>query len=84
MKWKTLRELYPNQWVLFEALNAYSQDGKRIVESLSFVNTFEDSKSALEYYNTLHQRDPNREFYITHTSKEQLDLYERKWLGVRV
>lgn len=84
MKWNSLREHYPNQWVLFEALEAYSMDGKRIVESLSFVDTFKDSKSALEYYNKLHQKNPDRELYVSHTSKEQLELYERKWLGVRV
>jgi len=81
MKWNNLREHYPNQWVLFEALEAYSQDGKRIVESLSFVDTYENSKVALESYNHLHQKDPAREFYVAYTSKEKLDLYERKWLG---
>lgn len=84
VNWSNLREHYPNQWVLFEALDASSQDGKRIVRSLSFVETFENSKTALEYYDKLHQKDPNREFYVSHTSKETLDLYERKWLGVRV
>jgi hypothetical protein len=84
MKWSNLREHYPNQWVLFEALEAYSQDGKRIVESLSFVDTFENSRCALDYYNLLHQKNPERELYVDHTSKKQLDLYERKWLGVRV
>ena len=84
MRWSHLREHYPNQWVLFEALEASSQNGKRIVESLAFVDTFENSKTALEYYDKLHQKEPSRELYVAHTSKEMLDLYERKWLGVRI
>lgn len=48
MKWSNLHEHYPNQRVLFEALEGHSQDGKRIVESLSFVDIFKDSKSPIE------------------------------------
>lgn len=84
MKWNSLREHYPEQWVLFEALEAYSHDGKRIVENLSFIDAFDSSTEAFQLYDELNQKEPERELYISHTSKKNLSFYERKWLGVRL
>jgi hypothetical protein len=83
MKWENIRENYPNQWILFEAINAYSDNGKRIVDEISVLNSFEESKAALFKYRELHTKNPNRELYVAHTIKEQLDIIERKWLGIR-
>jgi hypothetical protein len=31
----------------------------------------------------LHQQYPEREFYFVHTDREDLDIRERHWLGIR-
>lgn len=84
MNWQSIREHYPNQWILLEAIEAYSDDGKRIINKGSVVNFFEDSRDALAEYKELHKNSPVRELYVIHTSKKELEILERKWLGIRI
>ena len=78
MKWEAVREKYPDSWVLFEAIEAYSSNGKRIVDDLSVLNIFGDSSTALAAYKDIHKKEPNRELYVVHTDKEKIDIIERK------
>lgn len=39
MKWEAVRENYPNKWMLIEAIDAYSENGKRIVNELSLLDS---------------------------------------------
>ena len=32
MKWNEARKVYPNKWLLFEAIEARSEEGKRVSE----------------------------------------------------
>ena len=83
MKWQEIREHYPQQWILVEALKAHSEADKRILEQLAVISTFSDSVVALRDYQKLHDESPERELYVFHTSREILDITERRWLGVR-
>lgn len=83
MKWKEAVRNYPNKWVLFEAIEAYSKDGKRIIEDLSVINSFDDSREALKEYSEMHKRDKSREMYVYHTNNKELIIEERSWIGVR-
>lgn len=56
MKWKGLREKYPDSWVLFEAVQAHSNEGKRIVDDLAVLDTFNDSDDAIRAYRDLHKK----------------------------
>ncbi len=83
MKWAEIRNHYPHQWLLVEAIKAYSEAGKRILEDLAVVNTFSDSTAAMRGYLKLHREAPGRELLVLHTDREKLDVTERRWLGIR-
>ncbi len=83
MRWQELREQYPGQWVLIEALQAHSEQQKRIVDQLAVINTYPDSTVAMKEYLKLHRAAPEREMYVVHTDREQLDIQERQWVGIR-
>lgn len=83
MNWESIRKSYKNTWVLFEALEAHSTDGKRVVEKLSVLDTFTDSREAIKVYQEIHKKEPERELYLANSIHERLDITERKWLGVR-
>lgn len=83
MTWQEIRNHYPQQWLLMEAIKAHSENGKRILEQLSVVSTFPDSVTAMQAYTQLHREAPERELYVFHTSRETLDIAERRWLGIR-
>ena len=83
MKWEEIRKHYPHQWLLVEAIKAHTESGKRILEELSVVNTFPDSRVAMKDYIALHKQSPERELYVLHTNREILDITERRWLGIR-
>jgi hypothetical protein len=84
MKWSEVRDKYPDTWVLFEALEAHSENGKRKVDDISILNTFDDSSKATKMYSEIHNKNPQRELYVAHTQKKELEIRERRWLGIRV
>lgn len=83
MKWQEIRKVYPQRWLLLEAIRAHSEANKRILDQLAVVGVFYDSETALESYRQLHREAPERELYVFHTSRETLDVTERRWLGIR-
>jgi hypothetical protein len=83
MQWEQIRNYYPHQWLLVEAIKAHSEGDKRIIEELTIVNIFPDSRAAMKFYTQLHQESPERELYVLHTDRETLDVTERKWIGIR-
>ena len=82
MQWQEIRQHYPQQWLLIEAIKAHSEANKRILDQLAVVSTFSDSTSAMDGYAQLHREAPERELYVFHTSREVLDVIERRWLGI--
>ncbi len=87
MKWQEIRKHYPQQWLLVEAIKAHSEanesDTYRVLEQLAVVNSFPDSVTAMENYAQLRREAPERELYVFHTSREALNITERRWLGIR-
>lgn len=83
MNWNEITKNFPNRLVLVEALKATSQNRHRIIEEMSVVNEYEDAKEAWEGYKHHHKKDPQRERYIFHTSREQLEVVEEFFSGVR-
>jgi hypothetical protein len=83
MKWQEIRAHYPQQWLLVEAIKARSEANERILEQLAVVGTFSASVTALKSYQQLHHEAPERELYVFYTSRETLDVTERRWLGIR-
>jgi len=83
MKWVDVRQSYPGQWLLVEALAAHSEEGRRVVEELAVIDTFAGSAMAWQRYRQLHHKVATRELYILHTDREQLDIAEQVWLGIR-
>ncbi len=83
MKWEETRKSYPDKWILFEAIEAYSKDGYRIIKDLSIINVFDQGKDALKEYANKHKKDKSREMYVYNTKNEELIIEERTWIGVR-
>lgn len=83
MHWEAIRHHYPRQWLLVEAIDAYSASGKRILQDLAVVQSFPDAAAAWKGYQSLHRQAPHRELYVLHTDREILDIAEMNWLGIR-
>ena len=83
MKWSEIRHRYPDQWLLIEAIEARSEPGQRIVEDIAVLDSYPDSVSAMKRYTSLHHEAPQRELYVFDTDREELDIRERRWLGIR-
>ena len=83
MKWSEVRKHYPDKVVLVEAIRAYSRENKRYIEDMTVVSCYDDTKKAWEKYKSLRSDSPTREFYIFHTSKEQIEVVEQTFTGVR-
>lgn len=83
MTWPEIRGQYPHEWLLVEAIRARSQGGRRLLDELAVVDRFPDGGAAMRGYLDLHRGFPDRELYVLHTDREDLDIEERFWLGLR-
>lgn len=83
MLWEEVRSTYPDKWVVFEAIEAHSDSNYRIVDDIAVIDYFDESMEAFRRHSELHKQKPNRELYFFHTSREKLDIREKKWAGLR-
>ena len=83
MQWNEIRAAHPDQWVVIEALEARSENDRRIFDDVSVVEICTDGRAAMKRYAELHHDHPDREYCFVHTSKEELEFEERLWFGVR-
>lgn len=83
MQWREIRDRYPKQWLVVEALNAHTEGEQRVLDELAVLDTCSDSAVAMQRYLQLHRNRPSRELYVLHTDREQLEVTERRWLGIR-
>lgn len=84
MKWEEVKKCYCEQWIIIEAISAHSEGEKRIIDDLAIVDVFgEDNLRALHKYVELHRTNKERELYVVHTSRPELDIKEKSWIGVR-
>ena len=83
MRWTEIRKQYPNQWLIIDALEAHTEGDRRRLDQMTVVEVCIDGETAYQRYQELHQQYPQREFYFVHTARQQLDIRERHWLGLR-
>ena len=77
MEWSEIRRHYPQQWLLIEAIEAHSENGHRLLDDIAVLATFPDSVTAMKRYGHLQQEAPQRELYVCHTDREELEIRER-------
>ena len=84
MKWEDVRQAFPEQWLLIEAIQAYTNEqNERVLEEITPLKKYSNSPEAMRAYQTIHEEDPNRELYVLHTSRKRPNIIEKKWVGVR-
>ncbi len=83
MTYQEVRQHYPETWLLIEALRGRSEGEYRILEDISVIDSFAESFPALVAYRQFKATDPNRELYVVHSAKPELQIKERLWLGIR-
>ena len=84
MLWSEIRKAYPNQWLVVEALEAHTTpNSQRELEKIAVIETCSDGMTAMKRYRHLHAQFPEREFYFVNTSRAELDIRERQWVGIR-
>jgi len=84
MKWKDIKDKYPDSWILLEAIEAHSDEGKRVVDKIAVLDKFNNSDEAMKDYRKIHKKNLERELYVAHTKNENLEIEGRKCLGVRI
>lgn len=78
MKWKDVRQAFPDSWVLIEATQAYTNNqNERILEEIVPLNKFTSSPEAMRVYQEIHQDDPTKELYVLHTSRKEPKIIEK-------
>jgi hypothetical protein len=86
LRWEDVKNIYPPSWLVIEAIEAHTEDENRVVDRVSVIESFHDetSKNALLKYLELHKSYPEREFYVVHSERPELNIKEQKWAGLGV
>jgi len=86
MIWEETKKIYPSSWLVIEAIDAITEGENRIIKQLAVLDSFEEetSKDALLKYLQLHKIHPNRELYVVHSTRPELDIKEQPCLGLGV
>jgi hypothetical protein len=78
LKWKEVRELYPDRFVKFEIVESHTEDGKEYIDEVAIIKSIDDGKEAMkEFINC----KPGQLVYST--KNEQLILQLVKHVGIR-
>jgi hypothetical protein len=83
MRWSEVRAHHPDQWLVIEALEAHTQSDRRIFDRIAVIDVCADGRSTMKRYAELHRQHPDREFCFVHTSRADLEIEERRWIGIR-
>ncbi len=84
MLWEEIRKTYPDQWLVIEALEAHTTaDQQRHLDRLAVIEPCPNARTALMNYRRYHLLYPQREFYFIHTSRQNIDIREQQWAGIR-
>lgn len=83
MRWGDVRVAYPDQWLVVEALEAHTDEHRRVFDRIAVVETCTDRTMATKRYRQLRHDHPERELCFVHTRNIDLDIVERPWAGIR-
>lgn len=84
MRWREIREAHPDHWLVIEALEAHTDGARRLLDRIAVVERCADGQSAFQRYREMHRAWPERELYFVHTAREELEIQERRWFGIRL
>ena len=78
MKWKEVRELYPEQFVKFEIVESHVEENKEFIDEVAIIKAIADGKEAMkEFINS----KPGQLVYST--KNEELVVELVKHVGIR-
>ena len=83
MRWSDVRTAHPDQWLVIEALEAHSTERCRVFDRIAVVEVCADGPATMKRYAELHRQHPQREFCFVHTGTVELEIEERRWMGIR-
>lgn len=83
MKWAEVRAAYPDRWGVIEVLAAHAQEGRRCFDRVEVAEECLDGRTAMKRCGVMQRGHPERDYVFAHTSRVELEVYERAWVGVR-
>ncbi len=83
MKWTDVRSAHPDQWLVVEAIRFHEEGDVFVGDEVTVVEQCADGAKAFDVWRRLHRQHPAREFVFVHTSRENLRIEERRWVGIR-
>ncbi len=78
MKWKEVRELYPNQFVKFEILESHIENNKEYVDDVAIIKPISDGIEARKEFIRCKKGQ-----LVYNTKNEELTIQLVKHVGIR-
>ena len=84
MTWQEIRKQYPDKFIIMEGLDYHYTDNKKYYDNISILEICDKGETAWKTYQKIHSEYPSKEIYFQHTKHDKIEIFERKWLGVRL
>lgn len=76
--------LWQKDWYIAEVAASNQSANKRIIDKIAVIDSFIDGTRNVLLENAKLQRlYSGREIFVVHTPRSELDIEERRWVGVR-
>ncbi len=77
MKWKEVRNIYPDQFVKIEVLKYHVEDNQEYIDDIAVIGTITENEATKELLNS------KGNVLVYHTSNENIILKIRNRIGLR-
>jgi hypothetical protein len=78
MKWKEVRELYPNQFVKFEIVESHEDEKIKYVDEVAVIKAIKDGREAMKEFTKCKNGQ-----LVYSTENESIEIEKVKHIGVR-
>lgn len=83
MRWSEVRVAHPDRWLVIEALDAHTEDARRVFDRIAVIEVCADGPATMRRYGELRKQHPHRELCFVHTGMVEIEIEERRWIGIR-
>jgi len=75
MKWQKARAIYPDRWLVIEALETHIEEDRRLkLDEVAVLDTCDDGVTIMRLYRTWRQKLRGREILFVHSANTEPDI----------
>ena len=77
MKWQEARVIYPDRWLVIEALETHTESDRKVkLDEIAVLDICDDGGKVMRLYQSWRQKLRGREILFVHSTNAEPNLYD--------